>query len=279
MLNLYISHAPGDRQSMEKLLRWIKPLQEKYFLHVWFDHPMPPPRPWPLIWQLLLFWVEPRRNRLPYHPDLRQKVQEGHIYLFLTSYNALATPHINQIEIPAAAERSIVFGPDFVRVYPILVAPSKYKEFSRLGGYPVLGPSSSLVKTDPEEEGYAQIVSALEPIIVELRTNWIEDYHQRGMSTDAFFQHAPPELDEPEFTPLPDWMGWVILLAILFFVTSWFTTYCAPKQYYKYKPEVTPYESPPERYLRDYPVQPMPDTASIPPQEEENMMQSGDSTR
>jgi len=267
MLNIYISYAPGDRKTLEKLLKWLRPLEEKYFLRVWFDPPPAPPRRLPLIWQLLLFWAPPSFRRTPYHPDLPQKVREGHIYLFLTSYHALSTPHIDQLEIPAAVERSVLFGPDLVRIFPVLVAPSQWKKYSRLAGFPVLGPEATLAKVSPEEDAYQALVDQLEEAVVALRQNWLEEHRRTGLPTDDFFRPAPPPLPEPEPTPLPGWAGWVILLAILYMVTAWYTNYCAPRVYHKVRREGFPFEDRPRPYYREYPPEPA-DTSLLPPQDE-----------
>ena len=268
MLNLYISHARADRKTVEKLLKWLKPLQDKYYLRVWWDKPMPKPKPLPLAWQILFFWRSAQKKKLPaYRPELPLKVKEAHIYLFLTSYESLATPHINNIEIPAAVDRRVEFGADMIRVFPVLVSPSHWKKSSRLGGFDPLGPPASLANTVPEEQAYLQIIETLEPIIEATRQNWIENTKRMGNPTDSFYQHETPELPAPEPTPLPGWAGWLILLFILYLVTSFFTTYCAPKMYHEYKPEVVPYEPPPRPYIRDVPYSP-PDTTNLPPEDE-----------
>jgi hypothetical protein len=267
MLNLYISHAAADRKTLDKLLIWLKPLEEKYFLRIWYDKPLPKPKPLPIAWQMLLFWYKPPVNKLPYNPDLPVKVREGHIYLFLTSYNSLASPHINQIEIPAAADRLIQNGENLVRIFPVVVSPSQWKKDSRLAGFKPLGPEGGISKSKPEEDAFNQIIDELEPIIGELRQNWIEENKRLGLPTDTFFKQEAAALPGSEPSSLPAWSGWLLLFGIIYFVSAWFTTYCAPNMYHRYKPERSPFESQPRPYFRENPYR-LPDTTNLPPVDE-----------
>jgi len=267
MLQLYISHAPADRKTLEKLLVWLRPLEEKYFLKIWYDTGYPALPPFPPAWQLLLFWYKPPKPEFPYHPELPAKAADAHIYLFLTSHASLITAYIDQIEVTTAVDRYVHLGEDLVRVFPVLVSPSVWQKHSRLSGFKVLGPPASLAAIVPQEEGYKQLVEQLEPAIVELRQNWIEEYRRAGLSTEGFFRPPEKEIPNTGITPLPGWAGWVILFGIIYVVTAWYTNYCAPRMYHGIRREIPIREEQPEMYRRERPYRPA-DTTGLPLQDE-----------
>ncbi len=247
MIRLYISYAPADKASLETLLQWLQPLQEKYFLRIWHN---PVPKPW---------------SRLPYRwDDMIDQLESAHIYLFLTSYQALSTAYIAQEEIPRAVARHIEHGENFVRIYPVLLAPSHWKKHSGLAGFKPLGGPLSLAEQQPPEKGYLQIVEQLEGVIVELRRNWMEEYHRLGMPLDEFSQAALPQGEEPGLRPLPGWASLVLLMALFYLVTSWYFSGCAPRMYYLYTPESMPYQPTPDQYFRENPVEAPIDVAPRP---------------
>jgi hypothetical protein len=56
MLRVYISYAPADKPYLDTLLKWLKPLQEKYFLRIWHN-PFPAPGALaPYQWDDMLEW-------------------------------------------------------------------------------------------------------------------------------------------------------------------------------------------------------------------------------
>ncbi len=267
MLQLYISHTPADRKTLEKLLVWLRPLEEKYFLKIWYDTGYPSLPPFPPAWQLLLFWYKPPKPEFPYHPELPAKAAGAQIYLFLTSHASLITAYIDQIEVTTAVDRYVHLGEDLVRVFPVLVSPSVWQKHSRLAGFKVLGPPASLASTVPQEEGYKQLIEQLEPAIIQLRQNWIEEYRRAGMPTDGFFRPPEKEIPNTGITPLPGWAGWVILFGIIYVVTAWYTNYCAPRMYHGFRREIPIREEQPEVYQRERPYRPA-DTTDLPPQVE-----------
>ncbi len=179
MLHIYISHAPGDAKHLGTLLEWLKPLQERYFLRIWYNRPPPRAQQLPLPWNLLLFWYSPPQPSAPFRPDPPVELFEGHIYLFLTSHRSLATPHIDQVEIPAATTRYHEHGPAYIRIFPVLVSLLIEILFPVWRIFPTLGPKRSLEESNPKEEGYREVVNQLQPIIETLRRNWIENFIRR----------------------------------------------------------------------------------------------------
>lgn len=263
MLNVYISHASGDTKYLTTLLEWLKPLEERYFLRIWYNRPTRR-QELPLPWNLLLFWYSPPGLSQPFRPDPPPELEEGHIYLFLTSHRSLATPHIDQVEIPAAAARYNEFGPEYVRIFPVLVSPSHWKTFSRLAHFPTLGPKRSIEETVPKEEAYREIAHQLQPVVESLRRNWMEKYQRDGLPLNEFSQPAAELPPGPAITPLPGWLGWALLVLLLYSVTNWYATACSPRIYHgDYKPLLQPEERPVE-FERDQRVRP-PAPVQLPP--------------
>lgn len=226
MLNVYISYAPDDWRQLSTLLQWLRPLEEQYFLRIWFNHSPPQPPELPTPWNYIFFWYHPARSRTPYHPDLPEKASEAHIYLFLTSYKSLLVPYIEQLEIPLAVDHYTAEGDQYVRIFPILLSPSHWQKHSRLAGFKPLGTGRSLAEIQPPEQGYLQITESLRGVIETLRRNWMERYRIEGLPLDEFHQPAPPPLPEGNFVTLPGWAGWLVILLILLSVTNWYTTHC-----------------------------------------------------
>ena len=237
MLRIYISYAPADKPYLDKLLKWLKPLQERYFLRIWYNTPAP-------------------GSGMPYRwDDMIDQLEQAHIYLFLTSYQSLSMAYIDQEEITRAIARYTELGPEFVRIYPVVLAPSHWEKYSRLSGFPVLGGSKPLTEISPEESGYLIIVEKLRQEIEALRRNHLEESYRAGLPVDEFFRPELPPPRAPAFRPIPGWAGAVMLLAIFYVVTSWYLNGCAPRMYYLYSPKALPYQPLPDAYLRDNPVQ------------------------
>lgn len=238
MLRIYISYAPADKPYLDKLLKWLKPLQEQYFLRIWYNTPVP-------------------GSRLPYRwDDMLDHLEAAHIYLFLTSYHSLSTAYIDQEEIPRAVARYIELGDAFVRIFPVPVSPSHWKKHSRLSGYKVLGGPKSLTEIKPEENGYLEVVEQLRQVVESLRRNWLEESYRTGQPIEDFSRPELPPPTAPAFKPLPGWTGVLLILVLLYLVTSWYLNGCAPRMYYMYAPKEMPYQPLPDQYLRNNPLQP-----------------------
>ncbi len=192
-------------------------------------------------------------------------LEEAHIYLFLTSDQSLKAGYIQQEEVPRARAQYAEHGDRYVRIFPILVSPSKWEKHSGLAGFKPLGGSKTLAEWKTDESGYQLLVHRLEDVVQELRRNWMEEYHRIGLPIEAF---SHPELPPPAaatLKPIPGWAGLVLLLVIFYMVTSWYLSGCAPRMYHLYAPESLPYQPLPERYFRENPVQP---PEEVPPRPE-----------
>lgn len=246
MLRLYISYAPADQAYLDKLLKWLKPLEGSYSLKI--THPVyAPPH--------LHHGVLPTTQVIyPFHWEKAlQQLNKAHIYLFLISYNSLSMPYIGQEEVPRAVERHVKYGEDFVRIFPVLLSPSLWTEYSGLSGFTPLGQQLPLTNIQPEEEGYRQIMVQLRQVVEELQRNWVEETFRNGSPLEDFLQAPQPAPGKAGFKPLPGWVGVVMVLSLFYMVTSFYLQSCAPRIYGK-TPDVGFYQDPPERFIRDNPV-------------------------
>ncbi|MFN0013069.1 MAG: toll/interleukin-1 receptor domain-containing protein [Saprospiraceae bacterium] len=239
MLRIYISYAPADSPYLATLLQWLRPLQEKYFLEVW-HHPKP------LQGSPELYYREAMLNNL----------EQAHIYLFLTSNNSLKTAHIAQEELPRAIARHAAHGDKYVRLLPVVLSPTGGKNLPVLAAFKPIGGGKPLSDWKTDDAGYRLIASDLQHVIEELRRNWMEEYHRLDMPLDDFAQYRLPPPPPPTLQPIPGWAGALMLLIIFYMVTSWYLSGCAPRMYHMYVPKSMPYQSLPEQYFRENPVNP-----------------------
>ena len=255
LLNIYISHAAADRSYVVQLVEWLKPLQEKYHFRIWYDHPEPPPVI-PFPWNVLFFWYNPAKQRLPYHRDLVVELEQAHIYLFLTSQKSINTPWIEQEEIPRAVDRLQRYGNSFIRIIPVPITASQWKNTSRLATFPSMGPPGrSINQIQPREEAWLQLIEQLRPVILEIRQNLMEEHKRLGLPLQSFHQAPPPWADTPRnVVPLPNWIGWTIAALLFWSLFNWFSDQCTPK----YKPYWPKKNTPQEEYQREFPVTPTP---------------------
>jgi len=236
MLRIYISYAPADKAYLDTLLKWIRPLQEKHLLWVWHN---PPPLP---------------GAAMPYHWDaMLDNLEQAHIYLFLTSPHALGTAYIAQEEVPRAKARHTEYGDHFVRIFQVPVATAKTP--SPLTAFDPIGGSKTLSDWKTDDIGYRLLTQKLEEVVRELRRNWLEEHYRLGLPIEAFTRPELPPPGGPTLKPIPGWAGLVLLLMIFYMVTSWYLSGCAPRMYHHYVPESLPYQSLPEQYFRDNPVE------------------------
>ncbi len=254
MLNVYISYAPQDAAYVAKLLVWLKPLEEKYFLRIWYNRAPPRPPELPEPWNLLFFWYKPPVVSTPYHPDLPGKVADGHIYLFLVSHHSYAVNYIENLEVPKAVERYQRYGDNYIRIYPVPVSPSMWMQYSRLAKFSPIGVKKSILETQPQEEAFLQIARTLEPVIEHLRRHWMEEHKRLDLPLDSFHKPAPPSAPPHErFVPLPGWAGWLVVFLILFSTGNWFINSCAPRAYRRLMRNPPAYEKTPVEYPREVP--------------------------
>jgi hypothetical protein len=264
MLKIYLSYAPEEAAHAARCLQWLKPLEEKYFLQIWYNRPVPPEPPLPPPWNVLLFWYTPAPvPTTPYHPALPEKSADSHIYLFLTSPKWLNTPWVSGIELPNATAQYERLGADFVRMYALPVLPCDWQKERSLRHVALLGSGKPLADLQSADEAKAIALRELEKVIETLRRNWLEEKYRLGESTAALFRPAPTSAPPPRPVPLPAWLGWLVVSWLLYSVLNWYGISCTAE------PSVRPYFPHWERaepgLRRTIPPQlPVPDTLPFP---------------
>jgi len=246
MLRVYISCAQADRPYLDNLLQWLKPLEEKYFLQIWHN-------PAPL----------PGARELYQWDDMLNNLEQAHIYLFLTSKNSLGTDFIEREEVSRALSRHAELGDKYVQILPILVAPSNWEKTSGLARFKSIGGARTLAEWKQDPGGYQLVLRQIQRTVEELRRNWMEEHHRLGLPLDDFFHPGLLATAPPTLKPIPGWAGAVFLFVIFYMVTSWYLSGCAPRMYHMYVPESLPYQSLPEQYFRDNPVEPPKDVHQV----------------
>lgn len=264
-LNIYISHAPEDKKHLAAMLPWLEKLKQQYGVRVWYNNPLPPPKPTPLPWRILFFWVEwPKPTSLPWHPDIQERVGKSHIYLFILSIKSVNTGWIDEREVVPAVNRYTRLGPSRIRIFPVLAPPVPWEKYSRLSGFKPIGKVGS-------DDDYMSMMKLLEAVIVDMLRLQNERLQLQSKARggapsldadDVFLPEGddrltpPPTPARPKEFPLPEWMGWSIIIVIVWL------TYLGFEPYLPSKPFRPRYAEPaykkPEEYLRTLPPLPPP---------------------
>ncbi len=277
-LNVYISHAPEDKKTVEELYAFLRPMRDE--VNIWYNDPPKGPAPLPLPWEWISTFLpifQPYDYRQDYAGVNQRRKERAHIYLFLTSYKSLNNGQIEN-DIRAVAERRVEGDPLSPQVYPVIVAPSLWKEKSALSGYKTLGPKKTLYEIKPAEEGYYEIANQLAKVVKQMQRDLDEAkfHHTRLVAADNTSSSAPvraqPYLggdDEslefrvpPRVNP-PEWLGWFILIFLFLSVmrgiqgkspTPTFSQYEKAEPENRFQPE----------YPREYPMRPPADNKPLP---------------
>ena len=258
-VNIYISLTAEDRQYLAKLLRWLQPMRDE--VNIWYLSPPKAVEPLSFPWQILLFWYTPPNPLAYYARTLQSQFESAHIYLFLVSHRSLTDARVGE-EITGAVNRHVEHGDRYVRIFPVVVSPSHWKNHSRLARFKTLGPKKALNQVQPEEEGYLELTEQLSKEIKVLQRNLDELKYARAQPSESP-QAWPPLLGEAKTYPIPDavsppeWLGWVILLALV--LSVWYSLSPSlpsmPARRYRH----IDYEQKPPEYRREHPMMPPPD--------------------
>ena len=230
-LNVYISYTPDDRKAVEKLRDWLYPMRDE--VNLWYNDPPKPPASLPLPWELIssvLPIFSPRDYRKEYAMVDRRRKERAHIYLFMTSYKSLNDTNIDN-DITLAVDRRIEGDWLSPRIYPVILAPSQWKERSRLARFAPIGAKKSLAEIKPEEEGYLEIAQQLSNVINQMQRDLNEaKYAQSRVGAAAPAAVLPEtsgaqpylggddnllEFQAPPQTSPPEWLGWMIIFFLL----------------------------------------------------------------
>lgn len=270
-VNLYISHAPENKSQLNTLLKWLYPMRDE--VNLWYSQPPKAPEDLPLPWQILLFWYSPPDQRGAYAKVLQAQRQRAHIYLFLTSYHALVNKEV-ATDIDVAAHRRIS-GDDFTGpfIYPIILSPCRWKETSRLAGFPAMLKGAPLTAFKVGDEAYLMITEQLAALIKVLQARLNEEQHYQQQSTQPIHagRKSLPHLGEdPEllsfheiqsFQP-PEWLGWTILL---FLFISLINSLMPARVLMPSRRDIPNANDHGWEYRREHPLAPPSDTIPFPP--------------
>lgn len=222
---------------MEALRRWLRPLEQKYHLHVWHI-PLP----------------QPGREQPYYWDDMLNELEQAHLYLFLTSPNSQKTAYIQTEELPRAHKRQMALGKELIQLYQIVLPGAGSKEV--LKRLPTLGMAKRIDDWRSDLIGYAFLTKEIEAVLCELERNWIEEQHRTG-TAPALLPLSKAKASPAPLKPIPGWVGASFLLAILYMVSSLYFQECAPRRYHGIPPNVNLPSNLPERpYARETPVTP-----------------------
>ena len=226
-LNVYISYAAADKKAVEKLRDWLYPMRDE--VNIWYYDPPKPPKPLPVPWELIasvLPFFRPQDNRKGYDAVDRRRKERAHVYLFMTSYQSLMDSRVDN-DITLAVQRRIEGDWLSPHIYPVVLAPSLWKQHSRLARYKPIGPAKkTLAEIKPEEEGYLEITEELSKVINKMQ----RDMNEAKYAALRVEGKAAPQLDAgeeakpylggeedlleykmaPQLNP-PEWLGWMII--------------------------------------------------------------------
>lgn len=226
-INIFIAYAEADKPLLDKLLNWLYAMRDE--VNLWYDEKPEGPEDLSLPWKVLLFWYSRPDPRYKYYEVLKNRFEQAHIYLFLTSHHALGDKAVDNA-IEGAVQRQITLGDQHVKIFPVILSACRWQDKSRLARYKPLGPKKPLSTVKPEEDAYMELVDQLNKEISALQRDLNEQRHYRQLEGGtAALQSAAGgkslpnvglDLDgthyeaEEEFRP-PEWLGWLVIALIV----------------------------------------------------------------
>lgn len=228
-LKVYISYTPEDKNTVKELYEFLRPMHDE--VDIWYNDPPAAPKPLPTPWELFSAFLPifvPRDYREEYAKVDKRRKERAHIYLFMTSYKSLNDARI-QNDIRFVAERRVENDWLSPQLFPVIMAPSMWKEKSPLAKFKTLGPKKTLIEVKPVEEGYYEIATQLSKVIRQVQRDMDEAKfaQSRLVAADGgavtSTKQAKPYLggeDEtlqfkaPAQVYPPEWLGWLIWIFI-----------------------------------------------------------------
>jgi hypothetical protein len=237
MLRVYLSYDPADKDYLQTLLRWLRPLEQKYNLHVWHIPLAQPDGTQPYYWDNMI-----------------NELEQAHLYLFLTSPNSLKSTQVQKEEIPRALKHQAKQGRHLVQLYCIPLPGANGS--AALERMPTLGKAKQIDDWKSDLVGYEFLTKDLEAVISELERTWIEEQHRTSLAP-ALPTGVLAPAPKTRLKPIPGWLSVSFLFAIFYIVTSLYFRECAPRRYHGVAPGTTvPPTLPPRPYARENPITP-----------------------
>jgi len=168
-------------------------------------------------------------------------------------------------------QRYIELGDRYLRIFPVVFRPSKWKDKSRLAHFKPLGPGRPLLSIAPKEEGFMALSDELTKVIAALKRN-LNEYRQMSASSAVTTLSSGPDFGEDpdsiDFEPSPgvrppEWLGWVILAGLLIYTLYALKPKLPGGAAIRFK-NVEPPSARPVEYPRENPLAPPSETAPFP---------------
>ncbi|MCS6928252.1 MAG: toll/interleukin-1 receptor domain-containing protein [Saprospiraceae bacterium] len=238
MLRVYLSYDQADKEYLQSLLRWLRPLEQKYGLHIW--HP-------PL--------EKTKESQLPVSSEMLNALEMAHLYLFLASPNSAKSERVQKEEIPRALKRRAEVGAELIRLFRIPL-PGSSTGSAAFNLIPALENANRIEDWKNDALAYEFLTKDLERNIAELKRLWMEEEHRTNLLLGSLHE-LKPLAQETTLKPIPGWLSLSFLLAILYMVTSVYFSECAPRRYHGYPTkEFVPYVPAQQPYQRENPIRP-----------------------
>ncbi len=236
MLRVYLSYTQADKNYLLALRRWLRPLEQKYDLHVWH---IP---------------VAQANDKQPYYWDaMLNELEHAHLYLFLTSAQSLKDERIHREELPRALRHQAQHGPSLVQLYRIPLSDAHGG--SALDRLPILGAAKQIDDWQSDLVGYEFLTKDIEKVVSDLERSWREESIRTGQ--EFVFPTVASPAPPARLQPLPGWTGLAFLMAVFYIVTSIYFQECAPRRYHGLPPNAkvpaSQWETP---YPRENPITP-----------------------
>lgn len=228
-VNIFISHAPEDKPAADKLQEWLYPMHDE--VNVWHYAPPRAPESLPLSWRILLPWYMPVDPRKLYAETQKNRRDNAHIYLFLTSDKSLKSKQVEEDLSLAISRRIDCAWEDLAPlVVPLVLNNCDWKKGSRLGRFEPLAKGNPLSKFPKSDDGYLLLTEQISALVqvMQVRLNEARFYQEHQVNNGAGIQPTAPNslpylgeqpsqfvFDPPKPFRPADWMGWCIIALIL----------------------------------------------------------------
>lgn len=143
--NFFISYANKDTEFRDELQNHLSGLKRKKLINGWDGRAILPGEVW--------------------DDEIRQKLEQAEVVLFLVSSDFLASDYIHDVEIKKTIER---YQQGLVRIIPVIVRPCDFESLS-LNRYQALPEGARAISLWPNrDEAYVDIVKKIKRVIEQM---------------------------------------------------------------------------------------------------------------
>jgi len=146
-VRMFVSYSKHDKKWLDELNKHLFPLLRQQKVEVWYDEKLPAGSDW--------------------DREIKNRLAEADIILFLVSPDFLATNYIWDVEIKAAIERD---KRGEVTAIPIILRPSDWSDtpLGKLSAVPEKGEPISMA--EDRDDAFLRVVLALNKVIKEIKS-------------------------------------------------------------------------------------------------------------